>query len=109
KGYRVLMVRYRSTAVSMHGMVASSHQLSTLAGSKILMKGGNAFEAALATNAALSVVQPHVCGVGGDAFFLLYDAKSGSIEFLNASGRASRNATISFYQERGFNQIPARG
>ena len=103
------MVRYRSTAVSMHGMVASSHQLSTLAGSKVLMNGGNAFEAALATNAALSVVQPHVCGVGGDAFFLLYDSKSGSIEFLNASGRASRNATISFYQDRGFNQIPARG
>ena len=103
------MVRYRSTATSLHGMVASSHPLSTLAGVKILSKGGNAFDAALATNAALSVVQPHVCGVGGDAFFLLHDSKSGKVEFLNASGRASRNASISFYEDRGFKQIPSRG
>ena len=103
------MVRYRSTATSLHGMVASSHPLSTLAGVKILLKGGNAFDAALATNAALSVVQPHICGLGGDAFFLLFDSKSGKVEFLNASGRASRNASISFYEDRGFKQIPSRG
>ncbi len=73
------------------------------------MKGGNAFDAAIATNAALNVTQPHVCGVGGDAFYLLLDSKAGRVEFLNASGRASRNATISFYKDKGFKSIPERG
>ena len=103
------MVRYRSTATSMHGMVASSHPLASMAGARILIKGGNAFDAAIATNAALNVTQPHVCGVAGDAFFLNYDSKSGHLEFLNASGRASRNATISFYREKGLESIPQRG
>lgn len=103
------MVRYRSTAMSVHGMVASSHPLSTLAGTRILEQGGNAFDAAIATNAVLNVTQPHVCGIGGDAFFLFFDAKNGHVEFLNASGRASRNATIDFFEERKLASIPSRG
>ena len=103
------LVRYRSTAMSVNGMVASSHPLSTLAGARILEKGGNAFDAAIATNAVLNVTQPHVCGIGGDAFFLFYDAKSGHVEFLNASGRASRNATIDFFDEKNLSSIPSRG
>ncbi len=103
------MVRYRSTATSAHGMVASSHPLSTLAGAKILLKAGNAFDAAIATNSVLNVTQPHVCGIGGDAFFLLYDSKDGAIRFLNASGRSSRNASISYFQDRKLSSIPSRG
>ncbi|MHB8568529.1 MAG: gamma-glutamyltransferase [Nitrososphaerales archaeon] len=103
------MVRYRSTAMSQSGMVASSHPLSTLAGAKVLMEGGNAFDAAIATNSVLNVTQPHLCGIGGDAFFLLFDSKRGKVEFLNASGRASRNASVSYYEDRKISSIPARG
>jgi len=73
------------------------------------MSGGNAVDAAIATNAALNVVYPHMCGVGGDAFFLIYDAGSRRLVGLNASGRAPARAEIGFFKSRGLESIPARG
>src|SRR5713226_5672150 len=95
--------------MSTKGMVASSHPLASLAGLKVLMDGGNAFDAAIATNATLNVTQPHACGIGGDAFYLLYSPEKGKVEFLNASGRSSRNASSDFFHSQGLKEIPSRG
>ena len=103
------MIRYRSTAVSTKGMVASSHPLASLSGLRVLMDGGNAFDAAIATNATLNVTQPHVCGIGGDAFYLLYSRRKGRVESINASGRSSHNASIDFFNDKGLTDIPSRG
>lgn len=92
-----------------NGMVSSPHYLASNAGLRVLMDGGNAVDAAIATNAALNVVYPHMCGVGGDAFFLIYDAKSRKLVGLNASGRAPARADIGFYASRGLKSIPVRG
>lgn len=70
-----------------NGSVASAHPLATKAGMQILEKGGNAFDAAIAVAATLNVVEPSMSGIGGYGTILVYDAKSKSIRFLNASGR----------------------
>jgi gamma-glutamyltranspeptidase len=101
--------RYRSTAISTESVVASSHPLATLSGLRILERGGNAFDAAIATNTTLNVTQPHLCGIGGDVFYLLYESKTGKVHFLNGSGRAGERATIDRFREKGFSQIPTRG
>ncbi len=73
------------------------------------MEGGNAFDAAIATNAVLNVIQPHACGIGGDAFFLLYKHKRRRVESLNASGRSSHKASIDFFNAQQLKAIPSRG
>lgn len=92
-----------------NGMVVSPHHLASAVGARLLRDGGNAIDAAIATNAVLSVTYPHMCGVGGDAFFLLYDAKSGELVGLNASGRAPYAADRDFFRAKGFSSIPVRG
>jgi gamma-glutamyltranspeptidase/glutathione hydrolase len=77
--------------------VVSDHQLATAAGRDVLVRGGNAVDAAIAMAGVLAVVRPHMNGVGGDAFALFYDAKTGKITALNASGRAGRLATPDFF------------
>jgi len=79
--------------LSRNGMVASPHYLATEAGVAVLRRGGNAIDAAIASNAVLSVVTPYVCGIGGDLFALLYNAADGALIGLNGSGRAPRGAT----------------
>lgn len=91
------------------GMVVSPHRLASIAGQQILRQGGNAVDAAIATNAALGVVYPHMTGLGGDAFWLIYDAKSQQIYGLNGSGRSAQAATVDFYHNRGYTTIPQRG
>ena len=71
-----------------HGMVASSQPLATLAGVRVLMDGGNAIDAAVATAAVLGVVEPSSLGIGGDAFALFYSAKDKTLKALDASGRS---------------------
>lgn len=73
------------------GMVASPHYLATGAGVDILRRGGNAVDAAIATNAVLAVVKPYVCGIGGDLFAIVYH--DGALHGLNGSGRAPAQAT----------------
>lgn len=91
-------------------MVASPHALATGAGVSILRRGGSAVDAAIATNAVLAVVYPHMAGLGGDAFWLLHDPSVGSVEALDASGPAAARATRGFYAERGeHDAIPSRG
>jgi gamma-glutamyltranspeptidase / glutathione hydrolase len=78
----------RSHAMSRHGMVASSHSLATLAGVDCLRRGGTAMDAAIATAAVLGVVEPMMTGIGGDAFFLYYDASTRRVDGFNGSGRS---------------------
>ena len=83
----------RSVAFARHGMVAAAHPLAVQIGVDILKKGGSAVDAAIAVNAALGFLEPMSCGIGGDLFALVWDAKSGRLYGLNASGRAPRALT----------------
>lgn len=76
------------------GMVATSQPLAAEAGVSILKKGGNAFDAAIATSLALSVVEPMSTGIGGDAFLLYRCAADGHIYGVNGSGRCPANLNI---------------
>lgn len=95
--------------MSCNGMVTSPHYLASQAGLDILRRGGTAIDAAVATAATLAVVYPQMCTLGGDNFWLIYDARAGRMKALNASGRAGEKASIDFYRGRGLTKIPARG
>ena len=97
------------SVLAKNGMVASSQPLATLAGVEMLMNGGNAIDAAIATAAVLGVVEPSSIGIGGDAFCLFYAAKDKSIKALDASGRSPAAASLAFYRKQGFNEMPQRG
>jgi gamma-glutamyltranspeptidase/glutathione hydrolase len=92
----------RPAVMGRHGMIASAHPLATNAGLDVLKAGGNAFDAAISTNAVLNVTQPHMCGIGGDVFYLLYNAKSKKVTFLNGSGRSSYHATRNIYTKKRY-------
>lgn len=95
--------------LAVNGMVTSPNYLATQAGLDILRRGGTAIDAAIATAATLAVVYPQMCTLGGDNFWLIYDANKGKLRALNASGRAGSMATIDFYTSKGLKKIPARG
>jgi gamma-glutamyltranspeptidase/glutathione hydrolase len=92
-----------------NGLITTPHYLASQAGLKILQEGGNAVEAAIAAAAAIGVVYPHMNGVGGDNFWLIYNAYDKELKALNSSGRSAQGATIDFYQKQGFKKIPSRG
>ena len=99
----------RSVAMGTQGMVSSSQPLATLAGCKVLLKGGNAIDAAVAVVSTLNVVEPYSVGIGGDAFALIYLAKENKLIGMNASGRAPYRATLEWFQKNGMNEIPEKG
>ncbi len=99
----------RPAVMGRRGVVASAHPLASDTGLDVLKRGGNAFDAAVAVNAVLNVTQPHMCGVGGDVFYLLFPAREGKVVFLNGSGRAARAAHGDYFRSRGLNAIPFRG
>jgi gamma-glutamyltranspeptidase len=90
-------------------MVTSPHALATQAGIAVLRDGGNAADAIVAVGAALAVLYPHMTGIGGDAFFLYYDAAAGRVHAYNGSGAAAGLARREYYAERGHARIPQRG
>ncbi|MCR4666096.1 MAG: gamma-glutamyltransferase [Desulfovibrio sp.] len=90
-------------------MVTSPHYLASEAGLALLRRGANAVEAAIAMATTLAVVYPHMCTLGGDAFWLVYNADSKHLTGINASGRAAAKATIEAYRSRGFTRIPYKG
>jgi len=90
-------------------MVTTPHYLASLAGVSVLKNGGNAVDAAIAAASTLSVVYPHMAALGGDNYWLIYNATTRELRGLNASGRAGRRATIGFYAGRQFRRIPSRG
>jgi gamma-glutamyltranspeptidase / glutathione hydrolase len=92
-----------------NGMVVSSQPLATAAGVQILMNGGNAVDAAIATAAVLGVVEPGSIGIGGDAFCLFYSAKDKVLTALDASGRSPQAMNLDFCRRSGFKAMPQRG
>ena len=101
--------QYRATTMATKGMVTTPHYLASQAALAILHKGGNAIEAAIAAASTIAVVYPHMNSIGGDNFWLVYNAKTKEVKALNSSGRAGHKATIDFYKEQGYSKIPARG
>src|SRR5215475_3301990 len=99
----------RSMVISRGGIVASESPLASQAGAHILEKGGNAVDAAIATNAVMGVVEPMMNGIGGDLFVIVYDAKADKLYGLNASGWAPKGLTIEFLQKQGLKEMPRSG
>lgn len=95
----------RSVVMAQHGMVCTSHPLSTQAAIDVLRSGGNAIDAAIAANAMEGLVEPHVNGIGGDLFAIVWDAKTKKLYGLNASGRSPYGLTLAEFQKRGLKHI----
>ena len=96
----------RSMVITQQGMAATSQTLASQAGAQILAKGGSAVDAAIAANAVLGVVEPMMNGIGGDLFVIYWDAKTGKLTGLNASGPAPRGLSADFLTRQGFQSIP---
>jgi gamma-glutamyltranspeptidase/glutathione hydrolase len=99
----------RSVVMTDRGIVATSHYLASQAGAQVLAKGGSAMDAAIAANAVLGVTEPMMNGVGGDLFLIYWDAKSGRLYGLNASGWAPRKLSIDFLAKQGIATMPRDG
>ena len=99
----------RSEVIAKNGMVATSHPLATQIGVDILKKGGSAVDAAIAANAALGLMEPTGCGMGGDLFAIVWDAKTQKLYGLNASGRSPKSLKLDYFVEKGMDKIPAHG
>ncbi len=89
--------------------VTSDHVLASAAGMEVIKRGGNAVDAAITMAALLTVVRPHMNGVGGDNFMLIRLAKTGEIVALNGSGRAGSKATPAFFSAKGMKAVPGTG
>src|SRR5262244_4540561 len=99
----------RSMVISKGGIVASESPLASQAGVRILESGGNAVDAAIATNAMMGVVEPMMNGIGGDLFAIVYDAQANKLYGLNASVWAPKTLTIEFLQKQGLKEMPQKG
>ncbi|MGB1071717.1 MAG: gamma-glutamyltransferase, partial [Planctomycetota bacterium] len=103
----------RSPALAKNGMAATSQPLATDAALDILKAGGNAIDAAIAANACLGLMEPTGCGIGGDLFAIVWDAKEGKLHGYNGSGRSPKSLTLEKLKEelsdRGLDEIPAHG
>ncbi len=99
----------RSAVMARQGMAATSQPLATATAIRVLQQGGNAVDAAIAANAVLGVVEPMSCGIGGDLFAIVWDAKTERLIGLNASGRAPGAATIELFRAKGLATIPVHG
>ena len=99
----------RSEVLAQNGMVATSHPLATQIGLDILKSGGNAIDAAIAANAALGLMEPTGCGIGGDLFAIIWDSKSQKLHGLNASGRSPSSLSLDYFEENGMTKIPSHG
>jgi gamma-glutamyltranspeptidase/glutathione hydrolase len=95
--------------VTRYGIVATSHVQASVAGAQILARGGSAVDAAIAANAVLGVTEPMMNGMGGDLFAIYWDAKTGKLYGLNASGWAPRGLTIEHLKGKGTTSMPVAG
>jgi gamma-glutamyltranspeptidase/glutathione hydrolase len=92
--------------VTRYGIVATSHVQASVAGAQILERGGSAVDAAIAANAVLGVTEPMMNGMGGDLFAIYWDARTGKLYGLNASGWAPRGLTIEHLKAKGATSMP---
>lgn len=99
----------RSMVLSKGGVVAAESPLAAQAGATILAHGGNAIDAAVATNAVMGVVEPMMNGMGGDLFAIVYDAKTGKLYGLNASGWAPAKLSVELLKSKAATAMPVSG
>lgn len=99
----------RSVVTARKGMACTSDPRATQAAIDVLRKGGNAVDAAIAANAVLGVVEPMSCGIGGDLYSIVWDAKTEKIYGLNASGRSPAKLTRNVFAEQNLSEIPLYG
>jgi len=99
----------RSEVIAPHGIAATSQPLATQVALDILKAGGTAVDAAIAANAALGLMEPTGCGIGGDLFAIVWDAENRQLAGLNASGRAPALMTIEYFREQGLDAVPPLG
>jgi gamma-glutamyltranspeptidase/glutathione hydrolase len=99
----------RSEVIAPQGMAATSQPLATQIALDILKAGGTAVDAAIAANAALGLMEPTGCGIGGDLFAIVWNAEDRELTGLNASGRAPAAMTIEYFRENGIEAIPPLG
>ena len=99
----------RSEVIAKHGMAATSQPLATQIAVDILKKGGSAIDAAIAANAALGLMEPTGCGIGGDLFAIVWDAEKRELTGLNASGRSPQSLTLKHFRDLGMKGIPYLG
>ena len=99
----------RSEVIATNGMAATSHPLATQTAIDVLKNGGNAIDAAIAANAVLGLVEPTGCGIGGDLFAIIWNAKDKKLYGLNASGPAPQTISIETLKEKGLDMIPPYG
>ncbi|MES3518508.1 MAG: gamma-glutamyltransferase [Natronomonas sp.] len=90
-----------------NAMITTPHSVASSAGLDALRRGGSAVDAAIAANAALCVVYPHMAGLGGDGFWMIADRDD--VRAINASGPAASDATRAYYTDSGYDEIPDRG
>ena len=99
----------RSMVVTPYGIVATSYVQASQAGARMLEKGGSAIDAGIAANAVLGVGEPMTNGIGGDLFAIYWDAKTGKLYGLNASGWAPKGLTIEHLRAKGVTSMPQAG
>ena len=99
----------RSVVMTTSGIVAASQPLAARAGVQILERGGNAVDAAIAANATIGLMEPTGNGIGGDLFALIYEASTGELYGLNASGWAPAGRTVELLRSKGIDEMPQRG
>ena len=99
----------RSMVTTQYGIVATSYVQASQAGARVLERGGSAIDAGIAANAVLSVAEPMMNGIGGDLFAIYYEAKTGKIYGLNASGWAPKGLTIEHLRAKGVDAVPDEG
>lgn len=99
----------RSEVFAPTAMAATSHPLATQIALDILKAGGSAVDAAIAANAALGLMEPTGCGIGGDLFAIVWDPKTSRLHGYNGSGRSPRSLTLDWFRENGHDSIPSYG
>src|SRR5438034_6178067 len=108
-GVKPTIVVGRSKVATKYGIVAASQPLAAQAGVQILERGGNAVDAAIATNAVMALVEPHYNGIGGDLFAIVYEAKTGKLYGLNSGGWAPTGLSAALLKSKGMEQMPNWG
>jgi len=99
----------RSEVIAQNGMACTSQPLATQVAIDILKSGGNAIDAAIAANATLGLMEPTGCGIGGDIFAIVWDAKTKKLYGINGSGRSPQSLNIDYFKQNNIDKIPSYG